>query len=295
MTQSPSTKCGFISLVGAPNAGKSTLLNQLIGSKIAIVTPKVQTTRHLIRGIEVVGDTQCIYVDTPGIFDAQKNFEKVMVDNAWLGAKDGDAIGLLVDCTKPLERHDKAIAEKISLYRQPKALILNKVDAVEKERLLELASFYNEGTSFDQTFMISARKGDGVDDLRQWFVSHMPEGPWHFPEDQMSDLPIRFLATEITREKLFLRLREELPYGLTVENELWQERDDNSVRINQIVVVEREAHKKIVLGKGGQQLKAIGQAARHDIAKLLGCKVHLFLFVKVIPQWKEKKEYLPIL
>lgn len=288
-------KCGFVGLIGEPNAGKSTLLNQLVGSKIAIVTPKVQTTRHLIRGIEIVGDTQCIYVDTPGIFNAQKTFEKAMVDNAWMGAKDADVVALLIDATRALSDHTKAILEKVKHYTKPKAIILNKIDLVEKQKLLELTKQISEHASFDQLFMVSARNGDGVDDVRQWFASQLPEGPWLFPEDQMSDLPIRFLAAEITREKLFLRLREELPYGLTVENELWQERDDDSVRINQLIIVERETHKKIVLGKGGQQLKSVGQAARQDIQKMLGCTVHLFLFVKVVPGWKEKKEYLPVL
>lgn len=285
---------GFVALLGAPNAGKSTLMNRLVGSKVAIVTPKVQTTRHLIRGIQTRGDSQIVYMDTPGIFHTDRLYEKTMVANAWSGAQDSDILLLLVDAARGVDEELRAILARLEKNEKPKALLLNKIDRIKKEGLLALAAEINGILPFDRTFMISALEGQGVEDLQQWLAQTVPQGPWMFPEDQMSDVPLRFLAAEITREKLFLRLQQELPYGLMVDTEQWEERQDGSVKINQVVIVEREAHKKIVLGKNGQLLKAVGQAARREIEQLLDCKVHLFLFVKVIPDWKQKKEFLPV-
>lgn len=287
-------RCGFVALLGAPNAGKSTLMNRLVGSKVAIVTPKVQTTRHLIRGIQTRGDSQIVYMDTPGIFHTDRLYEKTMVANAWSGAQDSDILLLLVDAARGVDEELRAILARLEKNEKPKALLLNKIDRIKKEGLLALAAEINGILPFDRTFMISALEGQGVEDLQQWLAQTVPQGPWMFPEDQMSDVPLRFLAAEITREKLFLRLQQELPYGLMVDTEQWEERQDGSVKINQVVIVEREAHKKIVLGKNGQLLKAVGQAARREIEQLLDCKVHLFLFVKVIPDWKQKKEFLPV-
>lgn len=283
-----------MALLGAPNAGKSTLMNRLVGSKVAIVTPKVQTTRHLIRGIQTRGDSQIVYMDTPGIFHTDRLYEKTMVANAWSGAQDSDILLLLVDAARGVDEELRAILARLEKNEKPKALLLNKIDRIKKEGLLALAAEINGILPFDRTFMISALEGQGVEDLQQWLAQTVPQGPWMFPEDQMSDVPLRFLAAEITREKLFLRLQQELPYGLMVDTEQWEERQDGSVKINQVVIVEREAHKKIVLGKNGQLLKAVGQAARREIEQLLDCKVHLFLFVKVIPDWKQKKEFLPV-
>lgn len=286
-------RCGMIALLGAPNAGKSTLLNQLVGSKLAIVTPRVQTTRHLIRGIQMHGNSQLIYTDTPGIFAARKSYEQTMVANAWTGARDSDIQLLLVDAAQGIGEEVKDIIRKLKPSPQPKALLLNKVDRVAKETLLALTAELNEMLPFTHTFMISALKGEGLDALQDWLAQSVPEGSWLFPEDQISDLPMRFLAAEITRERLFLRLRQELPYSLMVETEGWKTQKDGSIRIEQQIIVERESHKKIILGKRGEQLKQIGQSARHELQKLLDSRIHLFLFIKVIPNWKNKKEFLP--
>lgn len=283
----------MIALLGAPNAGKSTLMNRLVGSKVAIVTPRVQTTRHLIRGIQMHGNSQLIYIDTPGIFSAKKTYEQTMVTNAWAGARDSDIQLMLVDTTSKITEDVLAILKRLKPSPQPKVLLLNKIDRVSKEQLLALTAELNEILPFDHTFMVSALKGDGVNDLQNWLAAHLPEGPWLFPEDQISDLPMRFLAAEVTREKLFLRLRQELPYGLMVESERWEQKKDGSIRIDQQIIVERESHKKIILGHQGQQLKKIGQSARYELEKLLETRVHLFLFIKVIPNWKNKKEFLP--
>lgn len=291
------TQCGFVTLIGIPNAGKSTLLNQLVGAKLAIVTPKVQTTRDVIRGIAIHEKCQIVFQDTPGIFEGKKGFEKAMVDAAWSGARDADAVVLLIDALKVGHTLQQALIEAVQssgVVHKPFAIWLNKADKVKREVLMELAQTLGSYFPKAEIFVGSALKGRGVEDLTQWLSKQMPEGEWLFPEDHVSDLPMRFIAAEITREKLFLRLQQEIPYGLRVEPELWQEREDGSVRINQVIMVEREAHKKIILGKNGQQLKTVGQSARQAIEKQLGVKVHLFLFVKTVPNWKEKKEFQPL-
>jgi GTP-binding protein Era len=284
-------KCGMIALLGAPNAGKSTLINQLVGSKIAIVTPKVQTTRQMLRGIQMLGNTQLIYIDTPGIFAAPEAYEKAMVATAWTAAGDADVLLVIVDASQGLTAPLEGILKKLSHQTKPKALVLNKIDKMPKPKLLALATWLNQQVKFDETFMISALKGDGIEALQNWLETKMPPQEWLFPDDQLSDMPIRFLAAEITRERLFLRLREELPYGLMVQTEAFEEKADGSVKINQVIIVQRETHKKILIGTKGELLKTIGQSARHEIGKLLDCKVHLFLFVKVVPDWKERGEY----
>lgn len=294
MTKVEKQYCGMVALIGAPNAGKSTLMNALVGSKIAIVTPKVQTTRHMLRGVQIVDNSQIIYVDTPGIFNAPKAYEQAMVGNAWNAAGEADVLLMVVDATKNLSSELEEILKRAARYTKPKILVINKIDKMPKPKLLALIAWLNQHAVFDETFMISALKGDGVPELQQWLATKMPEGTWLFPEDQLSDMPLRFLAAEITREKLFLRLREELPYGLMVETEAWEGKKDGSVKINQVIIVERDSHKKIILGKSGEQLKTVGQSARRDIAAMLGCPVHLFLFIKIIPDWKDRQEYLPV-
>jgi GTP-binding protein Era len=286
------TRCGFVALIGAPNAGKSTLLNQLVGSKISIVTHKVQTTRARIRAIALEGDTQIIFVDTPGIFAPKRKLDEEMVAAAWAGAAEADATVLLIDARDGLNDANRAIVEGLEKANLKVMLAINKIDTVLREKLLLLADELNKLYPFTDTFMISAMKDHGVQDLKQTLADRMPLGPWLYPEDQVADLPLRMLAAEITREKLFLRLHDELPYASTVETETWQERKDGSVRIEQVVFVERDSQKKIVLGKNGQTIKAIGQAARTEIAEALGQKVHLFLFVKVREKWAEDPERL---
>jgi GTP-binding protein Era len=282
--------CGFIALIGAPNAGKSTLINALVGSKVAIVTPKVQTTRTLLRGIAMEGPAQLVFLDTPGIFAPRRRLDRAMVTTAWSGAHDADIVAVLIDVKSGLNDDAEALLKKLQEVRQPKVLILNKVDLVEKARLLALAQTANDTAKFEATFMISATKGDGVADVRQWLAAHVPAGPWHYPEDEVSDAPVRQLASEITREKLYLKLHQELPYQSTVETESWTERKDGSVRIEQTIYVERDSQKKIVLGKGGQSIKAIGEAARRELTDILEKKVHLFLFVKVREGWGDDPE-----
>jgi GTP-binding protein Era len=284
------TRCGFIALIGAPNAGKSTLVNALVGTKVAIVTPKVQTTRTLVRGIAMVDEAQLVFVDTPGIFAPRRRLDRAMVTTAWVGARDADIVGVIIDAKQGLDAEASAILERLHEISRPKVLILNKVDLVEKTSLLQLASQANERAKFAATFMISALNGDGVDDIRRWFAAHVPEGPWHFPADEVSDAPLRLFAAEITREKLYLQLHQELPYQSTVETDRWDERPDGSVRIEQTIYVEREGQRKIVLGKGGRTIKAIGEAARKEISNLLERRVHLFLFVKVRKDWGDDPE-----
>jgi GTP-binding protein Era len=284
------TRCGFIALIGAPNAGKSTLINALVGSKVAIVTPKVQTTRALLRGIAMEGQSQLVLVDTPGIFAPRRRLDRAMVTTAWTGAHDADIVAVLIDAKKGLDDETEALLKKLEEVRQPKVLILNKVDLVDKEKLLALAQTANEAARFETTFMISAIKNDGVADVRQWLAGRVPAGPWHYPADEVSDAPQRQLAAEITREKLYLKLHQELPYQSTVETESWTERKDGSVRIEQTIYVERDSQKKIVLGKGGQSIKAIGEAARRELVEILEKKVHLFLFVKVREGWGDDPE-----
>jgi GTPase len=283
-------RCGFVALIGTPNAGKSTLLNALVGSKISIVTPKVQTTRALIRGIAMEGAAQLIFVDTPGIFAPRRRLDRAMVGSAWGSTQDADIVALLIDSQKGVQEDEEAILRRLADVRAPKILVLNKVDLVEKPKLLTLAQLLNERAAFAATFMVAARSGDGVGDLKRYFAAHVPPGPWLYPEDQISDAPLRQLAAEITREKLYLRLHQELPYQSTVETEVWKELKDGAVRIEQTIYVERESQRKIVLGKGGQAIKAIGAAARAEIAAAIEHPVHLFLFVKVREGWGDDPE-----
>ena len=280
-----STRCGFVALIGAPNAGKSTLLNTLVGSKVTIVSHKVQTTRSLVRGISIEGNAQLIFVDTPGIFQPKRRLDRAMVTGAWSGAHDADVAGLLIDARKGLDEESDAILTRLADVKQPKILLLNKIDVVDRKKLLALAQAANERVPFAATFMISALTGDGVADVKVWLAKHVPPGPWLYPPDQMSDAPVRHLAAEITREKIFQRLHQELPYQSTVETESWKELRDGSVRVEQTIYVERESQRKIVLGKGGATIKAIGAEARKEIAEIAEAPVHLFLFVKVREGW----------
>jgi GTP-binding protein Era len=284
------TRAGFVALIGAPNAGKSTLLNALVGSKVSIVSRKVQTTRALVRGIAIEGNAQIVFVDTPGIFRPRRRLDRAMVTSAWGGAGDADVVCLLIDSRRGRDDEAEAILAKLPELRQPKVLILNKIDLIERSKLLALAAGLNETVPFAHTFMISALKGDGLDALRQELARMMPEGPWLYPEDQISDAPLRMLAAEITREKIYERLHEELPYRSTVETDQWQPRQDGSVRIEQTIFVERESQRKIVLGEGGRTIKAIGQAARKEIAEIAETPVHLFLHVKVRENWADDPE-----
>ncbi|WP_321339399.1 GTPase Era [uncultured Cohaesibacter sp.] len=284
------TKCGYVALIGAPNAGKSTLVNELVGSKVSIVTHKVQTTRSLIRGIALKDEKQVIFVDTPGIFAPKRRLETAMVNTAWGGAKDADVIGMIVDARKGVTDQIENILDRLKDIKLPKVLILNKIDLVKRDSLLALAQQLNERIAFDETFMVSALNGDRTDDLMDYFADHMPQGPWLYPADMISDLPMRQLAAEITREKVFLRLHQELPYASTVETEKWEQKKDGSVRIEQVVYVERDNQKMIVLGKGGATIKAISTAARKELMELLETKVHLFLFVKVRERWVDDPE-----
>jgi GTPase len=295
MTEQPTsaaggTRCGFIALIGAPNVGKSTLINALVGSKVAIVSHKVQTTRALLRGIATEGEAQLVLVDTPGIFAPKRRLDRAMVTNAWAGAHDADVIGMLVDAKRGLDEETEAVLDKLVAALQPKLLLINKIDLVEKALLLTLAKTANERVPFAATFMISALSGDGVADLKSWLAAQAPPGPWHYPEDQITDAPLRQLAAEITREKLYLRLHQELPYQSTVETEVWKEVKGGAVRIEQTIYVARESQRKIVLGKGGQTIKAIGAEARREIADMIEAPVHLFLFVKVRERWGDDPE-----
>jgi GTPase len=284
------TRCGFVALIGAPNVGKSTLINALVGSKVSIVTPKVQTTRTVIRGIAIEGVAQLIFVDTPGIFSPRRRLDRAMVGSAWSSTQEADVVALLVDSRKGITDDDDKILHALKDVRPAKVLVLNKVDLVDKPALLALTRSANERADFAATFMISALSGDGVADLKAWFAVHVPSGPWLYPQDQISDAPLRQLAAEITREKLYLRLHQELPYQSTVETDAWKELNDGSVRIEQTVYVERESQRKIVLGKGGQTIKAIGAAARGEIAAAIEQPVHLFLHVKVREGWDDDPE-----
>lgn len=290
MSENDNRRCGVVALIGAPNAGKSTLLNQLVGTKIAIVTHKVQTTRARLRGIAIEGNAQLILVDTPGIFAPKRRLDRAMVDAAWGGALDADVTLVLIDAAKGLNAEVDHILEKLREIRGPVVLILNKVDQLRKERLLTLAEEVSGRSDFEQLFMLSALTGDGVDTLRSYLAERVPEGPWLFPEDQISDAPLRSAAAEITREKIFLRLHQELPYISTVETTDWKEVKKKGVRIEQTIFVERESQRKIVLGKGGQTIKAISMEARKEIGEMTGGPVHLFLFVKVRPKWGDDPE-----
>jgi GTP-binding protein Era len=290
MAEHEEQRCGFVALIGAPNVGKSTLTNALVGSKVSIVTPKVQTTRALMRGIAIEGLAQLIFVDTPGIFAPRRRLDRAMVGTAWGSAQDADIVALLIDSHKGIGEDDEAIVSALGDVGPEKVLVLNKVDLADKPALLTLTQTLNERAAFAATFMVSARSGDGITELKHWFAAHVPAGPWLYPEDQISVAPLRQLAAEITREKLYLRLHQELPYQSTVETEVWKELKDGSVRIEQTIYVERESQRKIVLGKGGQAIKAIGAAARKDIAASIEQPVHLFLFVKVREGWGDDPE-----
>ncbi|MGB8362957.1 MAG: GTPase Era [Rhizomicrobium sp.] len=292
------TRCGFVAVIGAPNAGKSTLVNALVGTKVSIVTPKVQTTRMPVRGVAIRGNAQIVFVDTPGIFKPRRRLDRAMVKSAWAGAGDADAVLVIVDAPALAEeqgglaaRDTQAIIDGLKASGRKAALVLNKVDAMKREELLPLARRLNESDVFSDVFMISALKGQGVDDLANWCAQRMPQGIWLYPEDQAADIPSRLLAAEITREKLYLRLHDELPYAAGVETESWTERKDGSVRIDQTIYVQREGQKAIVLGKNGQAVKAIGEAARKELETLFGRRVHLFLFVKVRENWAESREH----
>lgn len=284
------TRCGFVALIGAPNVGKSTLVNALVGSKVTIVSKKVQTTRALIRGIVIEDNAQIILVDTPGIFAPKRRLDRAMVSTAWSGAHDADLVCALIDARAGIDDEADAILSKLESVNHPKILVLNKIDLVPREKLLALAQKANERLKFTETFMVSALSGDGVDDLRRALAKDVPPGPFHYPEDQMSDAPMRQLAAEITREKIYRHLHQELPYQSTVETDSWQDRKDGSVRIEQTIFVERDSQRKIVLGKGGATIKSIGADSRKEIAEIVGQPVHLFLFVKVRDGWGDDPE-----
>ncbi len=286
------TRSGFVALIGEPNAGKSTLLNKMVGAKISIVTHKVQTTRARIRGVSVEDQSQIIFVDTPGLFKPRRRLDRAMVAAAWSGAADSDITLLLVEAHRGLTEGVEKIISLISEsgLNGKIALAINKIDKVDVNDLLSLSKEINESYPFTETFMISAEKGKGVDDLRRWLASNLPEGPWLYPDDQISDMPLRMIAAEITREKLTLRLHQELPYQLTVETEKWEEKPDKSVRIEQMIYLSRSGHKGIVLGKKGETIKAVSVASRLSIEEFLGIKVHLFLRIKVREKWMEETE-----
>ncbi len=286
------TRAGFVALIGEPNAGKSTLLNRMVGAKVSIVTHKVQTTRARIRGIAMAGETQIVFVDTPGLFRPRRKLDRAMVAAAWGGAADADIVVLLVEAHRGLTDGVQAILTDLKDKAQGArvALAINKIDKVKAETLLALSETLNAAFPFQKTFMISAERGYGTDDLRDWLAAELPEGPWFYPEDQIADLPMRMIAAEITREKLTLRLHEEIPYQLTVETERWEERPDGSARVDQIVYVARDGHKGIVLGKGGETIKAVGQAARAELTDFMGRPAHLFLTVKVRENWMDEAE-----
>ncbi|KUJ77466.1 GTPase Era [Ruegeria profundi] len=287
-----STRAGFIALIGEPNAGKSTLLNRMVGAKVSIVTHKVQTTRARIRGVAMEGDAQLVFVDTPGLFKPRRRLDRAMVAAAWGGAADADIVVLMVEAHRGITEGVERILEGLDEIGQGRkiALAINKIDKVPSEKLLALTSELNARYPFAETFMISAEKGHGVDDLRKWLAAEVPEGPWLYPEDQIADLPLRMIAAEMTREKLTLRLHQELPYQLTVETENWEERKDGSAKIDQVIYVMRDGHKGIVLGKRGETIKAVSQAARAELEEFLDRKIHLFLQVKVRPNWLEESE-----
>jgi GTP-binding protein Era len=288
--QATSTRCGHVALIGAPNAGKSTLLNRLVGRKLAIVTPKPQTTRTRVLGIAIEGSAQIIYVDTPGIFAPRRRLDRAMVAAAWSGAEDADQTVLLVDAARGVDRDTRRILDRFAERDFESILALNKIDLVRRDGLLTLADTLSRAGRFDPVFMISGRTGDGIGDLKRYLASAVPQGPWLFPEDHLSDMPERVIAAEVTREQVFLQLRDELPYGSTVETEQWDDKKDGSVRIEQVIFVQRPSQRAIVLGEGGRRIKAIGARARAELERLLDRRVHLFLFVKVRENWVEDRE-----
>ncbi|MBX3575759.1 MAG: GTPase Era [Rhizobiaceae bacterium] len=284
------TRSGFVALIGAPNAGKSTLVNRLVGTKVSIVTHKVQTTRAIVRGIATHGNAQIVFMDTPGIFKPKRTLDRAMVASAWGGAKDADLVAVLLDAERGISGDAEKLLDGLGDVRQPKILVINKVDAVPRDSLLKLAADANAKAAFERTFMVSALTGSGCDDLLDYLAKALPEGPWYYPEDQVSDMQMRQLAAEITREKLYLRLHQEIPYSAHVETERWEEKKDGSVRIEQVIYVERDGQKKLVLGHKGETIRAIGQASRTEIAEILEQPVHLFLFVKVRENWGSDPE-----
>ncbi len=284
------THCGFFALIGAPNVGKSTLVNRLVGAKVSIVSPKVQTTRTRVLGIAIKDQTQVIFIDTPGIFAPKRRLDRAMVASAWGGASDADGVLLLVDAERRINADTQIILDGLKKQKRQVMLGINKVDLVKKPVLLDLAAKLSDTGIFTEVFMISAETGDGVEDLMNYLAASVGESPWMFPEDQISDMPSRLLAAEITREKVFLQLHQELPYAVTVETEGWEQRDDGSARVDQIIYVERPGQKAIVLGKKGSRIKKIGEAARKELEDLLGHRVHLFLFVKVREKWGDDPE-----
>ena len=281
----PQTRAGFVSLIGAPNAGKSTITNHFAGSKVSIVSPKAQTTRTTVKGIGIFENTQIIFLDTPGIFKPKRRLDRAMVDSAWGGVKDADIVALVVDAKRGFDAETKNIVQKLKDDNIKALLVLNKADIVKRQNLLTLSAEINAFYDFEETFMISALTGEGIDDFYAFLATHLPVSPWFYPEEEMSDMPLKFLAAEIVREKLFLYLHDELPYALTVEPELWERRQDNSVRAEMTIYVERDNQKIIVLGKGGQMIKKIGQSARQELEEILEDRIHLFLFVKVRENW----------
>ena len=283
------TRCGFVALIGAPNAGKSTITNHFVGSKVTIVSPKVQTTRTLVKGIGIKDNTQIIFVDTPGIFKPKRRLDKAMVSSAWDGVKDADITVLVVDAKRGFDDETKSIIARLKKKNRKAVLVINKVDLVHKDILLGLSKALNDEFLFEETFFVSAETGKNIEDFYQYLADNLPESPWYYPEEQISDMPLKLLAAEIVREKLFLFLHQELPYSLTVEPELWERREDGSVRAEITIYVERDNQKVIVLGKAGSMIKRIGQSARKEIEELLECRVHLFLFVKVRENWQEDK------
>lgn len=290
MTEADETRCGYVAVIGAPNAGKSTLVNTLVGAKVSIVTHKVQTTRTRVLGIAMRGNTQLVLVDTPGIFAPKRRLDRAMVRAAWDGAKDADAIVLLVDAHAGVTPEVESIIKGLKDGKRRALLALNKVDAVRHEELLGLTARLNASFQFERTFMISALNGSGVQDLADSLAAEMPWGPWLYPEDEASDMPVRLLAAEVTREKLFLNVHEEVPYALTVETELWEEKPDGSARVEQTIYVQRDSQKAIILGKSGQRIRAIGSAARQELEEMLEKRIHLFLFVKVRERWQDDPE-----
>jgi len=288
--ESQKNKSGFIAVVGAPNVGKSTLINRFVGTKVSIVSPKVQTTRTRVLGICMKDATQVIFIDTPGIFQPRRRLDRAMVAAAWGGAADADAVLVVVDAKRGLCADTTAILDKLEKSGRKATLAINKIDLVRKDGLLELVAKLNAYDIFEETFMISAETGDGTDELLAHLANGLPAGPWLFPEDQVSDMPERLLAAEITREQLYLQLHQELPYAATVETESWEDKEDGSVRIDQVVYVERDSQKAIVLGKRGTRIKALGAAARKELEEILGCRVHLFVFVKVRDKWGDDPE-----
>jgi GTP-binding protein Era len=295
MTNTADTRCGFVAVVGAPNAGKSTFVNEVVGTKVSIVTHKVQTTRNQVRGIAMQDQTQIIFVDTPGIFKPKKRFDRAMVASAWSGAEDADVVMLIVDARKGLTQDVEEILAGLAENKRPKFLVLNKIDLLAREDLLALTAAFNATAQFQQIFMVSALKGDGVEDVLKHLAAELPEGPWHYPEDEISDAPMRFLAEEITREKIFINLHEELPYAIVVKTESWQEQKNGSVRIEQVVYVQRDSQKGIVLGKGGARMRTIGQSAREELERILETRVHLFIYVKVDERmWDRPENYASI-